>query len=49
MVICTFNDQYINPLLEILHREANKITVLLGHFNIDLLNFDISDQYNHFS
>ena len=40
MDIRTFNDHYLNPLLNNLSKEANKRTVFLGAFNIDLLNFD---------
>ena len=40
MDLCTFNDHYLNPLLDNLSKEANKTIVLLGDFNIDLLNFD---------
>ena len=40
MDIRTFNDHYLNPLLNNLSKEANKTTVFLGAFNIDLLNFD---------
>ena len=42
MDICTFNDHYLNPLLGSLSKEVNKTIVLLGDFNIDLLNFDRS-------
>ena len=48
MVICTFNDHFLNPLLEKLYKEANKTIVLLGDFNIDLLNFDRSSHINTF-
>ena len=40
MDICTFNDHYLNPLLENLSKEVNKTIFLLGDFNSDLLNFD---------
>ena len=43
MDTCTFNDHYLNPLLDNLSKEANKTIVLLGDFNIDLLNFDTSE------
>ena len=43
MDICTFNDHYLNPLLDNLSKEANKTTALLSDFNIDLLNFDTSE------
>ena len=36
-------DHYLNPLLDNLSKEANKTIVLLGDFNIDLLNFDTSE------
>ena len=48
MRIFTFNNHYLNPLLEKLSKDANKTVVLLGDFNINLLNFDISDQINTF-
>ena len=40
MYICTFNDHYFHTLLAKLFKETSKIIVLLGNFNIDLLNFD---------
>ena len=43
MDICTFNDHYLNPLLDNLSKEANKTTALLSDFNIDLLNYDTSE------
>ena len=43
MDICTFNDPYLNPLLDNLSKEANKTTALLSDFNIDLLNYDTSE------
>ena len=42
MDICTFNYQYLDPVLSNLSNEANKTIVLLGDFNNDLLNFDTS-------
>ena len=45
MDICTFNDHYLNPLLDNLSKEANKAIVLLGDFNIDLLNFGTSEHF----
>ena len=45
---CTFNDHYLNPLLDNLSKEANKTIVLLGDFNIDLLNFDTSEHVSTF-
>ena len=48
MDICTFNDHYLNPLLDNLSKEANKTIVLLGDFNIDLLNFDTSEYVSNF-
>ena len=48
MGICTFNDHYLNPLLDNLSKEANKTIVLLGDFNIDLLNFDTSEHVSTF-
>ena len=40
MDICTFNDHYLNPLLDNLSKEVNKTIFLLGDFKSDLLNFD---------
>ena len=48
MDICIFNDHYFNPLLDTLSKEANKTIVLLGDFNIDLLNFDTSEYVSTF-
>ena len=48
MNICTFNDHYLNPLLDNLSKETNKTVVLLGDFNIDLLNFDTSEYVSTF-
>ena len=48
MDICTFNDHYLNPLLDNLSKETNKTVVLLGDFNIDLLNFDTSEYVSTF-
>ena len=48
MDICTFNDHYLNPLLNNVSKEANKTIVLLGDFNIDLLNFDTSEHVSTF-
>ena len=48
MDICTLNDHYFNALLENLSKEANKTIVLLGDFNIDLLNFDTSEHASTF-
>ena len=49
MDICTFNDRYLNPLLDNLSKESDKIIVLSGYFNIDdLLNFDTSEHVSTF-
>ena len=48
MDICTFNDHYLNPLLEKLSKEQNKKIFLIGDFNIDLLNFENSEYINQF-
>ena len=48
MDICTFNDHYLNTLLDNLSKEPNKTIVLLGDFNIDLLNFDTSEHVSTF-
>ena len=46
--ICTFNDHYLNPLLDNLSQEASKTIALLGDFNIDLLYFDTSEHVSTF-
>ena len=46
--IRTFNDHCPNPLLDNLSKEANKIIVFLGDFNIALLNFDTSENASTF-
>ena len=46
MDICTFNDHYLNPLLDKLSKDANKTIVLLDDFKIDLLNFDTLNHIN---
>ena len=48
MDICTFNEHYLSPLLDILSKEANKTIFLPGDFNIDLLNFDTSEHVSTF-
>ena len=48
MDICTFNDHYLNPLLDNLSKESKKTIVLLGESNIDLLNFDTSEHVSTF-
>ena len=48
MDICRFNDHYHNSLLDNLYKEANKTIVLLGDFNIDLLNFGTSEYVSTF-
>ena len=48
MDICTFNDHFLNPLLDNLSKEANKTIVLLGDFKIDLLNFDTLEYVSTF-
>ena len=47
MDIFTFHDHF-NPLLDYLSKNANKTTVLLGAFNIKLLNFDKSENISTF-
>ena len=42
MDTCTFNDHNLNLSLDNLSKKANKTIVLIGDFNIDLLNFDTS-------
>ena len=46
--ICTFNDHYLNPLLDNLSKETNITFVLFGDFSNDLLNFDISEYVSTF-
>ena len=48
MDICTFNDHNLNPLLDNLSKNTNKTIVLLGDFNIVLLNFDTSEYASTF-
>ena len=48
MDICTFDDNYLNALLEKFSKEANKTTAFLSNFNIDFLNLDTSDYKNTF-
>ena len=48
MDICTFNDHYLNPLLDNLSKEINQMIVLLGDFNIDVINFNTSEYVSTF-
>ena len=48
MDICTFSDHYLNLLLDNLSKEANQTILLLGDFNIDLLNVDTSEYVSTF-
>ena len=48
MDIWTFNDHYLNPLLERFSKENYKKGFLIGDFNIDLLKFDSSEHINRF-
>ena len=48
MDICTFNDHYLYPLLDNFSKGANETVVVLGVFNIDLLNFDTSEYLSTF-
>ena len=48
MDICTFNDHYLNPLLEKLSKENDKKSFLIVDFNKDLLKFDSSEHINKF-
>ena len=48
MDICSFNVHFLNLLLDNLSKVANKTIVLLGDFNIDLLNFDTSEHFSTF-
>ena len=43
MDICIFNDNYLNPMMDNLSKKGIERIVLLGGFNIDLLNFDTSE------
>ena len=45
---CTFHYHHLNPLIDDLSKETNKKIVLLGDFNIDLLNFDTSEHVSTF-
>ena len=45
MDICTFNTNYLNPLLEKLSKENHK---KISHKDIDLLKFDLSECINKF-
>ena len=45
MDICTFNDPYVNPLLDNISKKA---IVSIGDFKIDLLNFDKSEYVSTF-
>ena len=47
MSIESFNDFYLNPLLDKLSKE-NKTIFLLGDFNIDLLKYDSHPPTNEF-
>lgn len=49
MDICTFNDHYLNLLLEKVSESANKTIAPLGDFKINLLNFDTSDHISAYS
>ena len=48
MDICTFNDHYLDPLLDNLSKKANKTIALLCDFNSDLMNFDTSEHVSTF-
>ena len=48
MDIRTFNDHYLNPLLEKLSKENDEKYFLIGDFNIDLPKFDSSEHINRF-
>ena len=44
MDICTFNDHYLNPLLDNLFKEANEANVLLGDFLDNLTSNSLQPQ-----
>ena len=48
MGIFIFNYHCLNPLLDNLSKEFNKTIVLLGDFNIYLLNFDTLEHVSTF-
>ena len=48
MNICTFDDHCPSPLLDNLSKEANKIIVFLGDFNIALLSFGTLENVSTF-
>ena len=48
MNICTFNDHYVNLLLENLSKEQNKKIILIWDFNINLLRFNSLQYINEF-
>ena len=48
MDICTLNDHYLKPLLDNLSKEINQMIVLLGDFNIDVINFNTSEYVSTF-
>ena len=48
MDICTFNDHYLNPVLEKLSKENDKKVFIIGDFNIDFIKFDTSEHINKF-
>ena len=48
MDICTFNDHYLNPVLEKLSKENDKKVFIIGNFNIDFIKFDTSEHINKF-
>ena len=48
MDTCTFNDHYLNPLLEKLSKENDKKILFIGDFNIDLLKCNSCEHINKF-
>ena len=48
MDICTFNDHYLNPVLEKLSKENDKKVFIIGDFNIDFIKFDTPEHINKF-
>ena len=48
MDLTDFNSNYLNNLLEKISKEQKSV-FLLGHFNINLLNYNVHNPTNEFS